>query len=213
MLAQSSYSAFPALLTNPNKATTHLDHSVFYLASRVYSVGIFVVVPRPTVGNVPLYCRHIGAGCNTHIVILHRNRHYECVRWQGITVFSSSHVLVARLRQLCRTDPPYAYKVDDLELERLEADARAKQPPHPAAARTQLMLGAIWSLASRSRSSGTAEKNRKNKTSPLRKDERRKLEDEPCRSLSSGSPGRSSGSFPPTAQAHSVSSPGLVDTG
>ena len=66
------------------------------------------------------------------------------------------------------------------------------------------MLGATWSLASRSRSSGTAEKDRKNETSPLRKDERRKLEDEPCRSLSSGSPGRSSGSFPPTAQAHSL---------
>ena len=62
----------------------------------------------------PLYCRHIGAHCSTHIVLLHRNRHYECVRWHGRTLFQSSHPLVLRLRQLCVTNPPYSYKEDDL---------------------------------------------------------------------------------------------------
>ena len=94
ILVQSSFSALQALLTQ-DSPTKWLDHTAFYLASRMYNVGIIIVVPAR--GGAPLYCRRIGAHYRRYIVLLHRGVHYECVQWEERTVFPSAHSLVKRL--------------------------------------------------------------------------------------------------------------------
>ena len=119
VLDQSSYYALPASLTNKKRATQWLDHSVHYLASRMHSVGIIIVVATKN-NNVPLSCRLIGSHHNHHIVLLHSGYHYECVRWRGETVFPSSHALVQRLVDLNMTNPPTSFYEDDLERQHLD---------------------------------------------------------------------------------------------
>ena len=125
-LVQSSYDRLYETLT-VGPPTTWLDHAVFYLASRQYDVGIFIVVPGRS--GVPLYCRHIGAHRKQHIVLLHRAVHYECVRWGDATVFSLDHPLASRLVLLAQSHPPATFKEDDMELLHLHLQVTAPQPP------------------------------------------------------------------------------------
>jgi len=116
-LEASSFVAYQALLTD-GAATTWLDHLVFYLVARYYGVGVVIVVPAEA--TVPLYCRVVGAPREKYIVLLHRQKHYECVRWDDRTLFLSEHPLIARLVELSRTHPPRECKETDLETVRLD---------------------------------------------------------------------------------------------
>ena len=95
--------------------TTHLDHCIFYLASVQYEVGVFVVYCTATKQGMDVRCRRIGEGHDKHIVIYHSHRHYECVGYDGLRVFPSSHDLITSLIRLSVTHPPQAVVEDDEE--------------------------------------------------------------------------------------------------
>ena len=61
----------------------------------------------------------VGASREKYIVLLHRQKHYECVRWDDRTLILSEHPLIARLVELSRTHPPRECKETDLERVRL----------------------------------------------------------------------------------------------
>lgn len=125
VLQQSSFTTIHTLLTE-GSPTAWLDHTVFYLTSRMYNVGVIIVVPARR--GVPLYCRRIGARRSRHVVLFHRGIHYECVRWGETTVFPSEHPLISHLVLLNVTHPPVSFHEDDLELLHLRAQTPAVAP-------------------------------------------------------------------------------------
>ena len=111
-VVQSSFDSIRLLLEEA-PPTTWLDHTVFYIASRMYKVGIYVLQldflddhAQPVVS-----CRRIGTDSNfdQHIVIVHtrvpriKYGHYQCMQYDGLRMFSREHELVALVNHLSRT--------------------------------------------------------------------------------------------------------------
>ena len=61
-------------------ATGWLDHCVLYAASAEYGVGVLVLY---TEGMGQWYCRHVGAGKGSYIVLYHAFGHYESTTGSG----------------------------------------------------------------------------------------------------------------------------------
>ena len=92
-----------------SRPTTHLDHTVLYLASAHWKVDILVAVLNylpANQGKPIIHCEHIGPGYEHSILLIHTLRgrvgHYECVESEGTRYFSSDHELVAAFAQLSR---------------------------------------------------------------------------------------------------------------
>lgn len=123
-IVRSSYEAYHDLLTN-KPATTWLDHSVFYLASAMYEVGVLIVyfTADSEVTDPHVRCRRIGEEHSRHIVLYHHvygaGGHYECVQYGGLRIFPSDHELIGRLVDLSISHPPQAAIEDDDERYRL----------------------------------------------------------------------------------------------
>jgi len=123
----SSFANYRQLLTFASP-TTWLDHSIFYLASRHYQVGIIIVVQAK--GLVPWYCRLIGSHHDNQIVLYHKNaNHYVCIQLDNTRVFPSSHPIIARLVDLNRTHPPKSFKENDLDT--AQRDKKPRQTASP----------------------------------------------------------------------------------
>ena len=102
-----------------------LDHCVFYVASKAYSIGIFILVVM-IYGDQPptVRCRHIGRGHADHIVIVHtvtRERgHYEVGQYNGERIFPGGHELVKRLYRLHPSLQSHEVYEEDVEQTRLD---------------------------------------------------------------------------------------------
>ena len=111
---------------------------MFYLASAEYNIGVFVIYDS---GYTPTswYCEQVGKDKERHIVLFHRGSHYECVAYDGLRVFPSSHEFIVRMAQFAAAHPEQVPE-DDVELQTLEAREReeraqaADQPLPPVAA-------------------------------------------------------------------------------
>ena len=114
-----SYSIYRQLLTEKGP-TTWLGHSVFYLASAEYNIGIFVIYNAGYTTHAAWYCLRVGADKERHIVLYHSRNHYECVEYAGLRQFSSKHELIVRMGQFADAHPAQLPE-DDLELQALEA--------------------------------------------------------------------------------------------
>jgi hypothetical protein len=128
-VTQSSFRHYHQLLTQASP-TTWLDHCVFYLVSRSFSVAVLIVQVelREDKWQQPIHtisCRHIGAEHERHIVIVHtlqrRSGHYECVQHGGQRVFPSRHPLVERLVEMAHSHAPAAAPEVDVEKTQQEA--------------------------------------------------------------------------------------------
>ena len=82
-----SYSVYQQLLTE-GRPTEWLDHSVLYLASAEYDVGVFVIYD-PGYTPTSWYCERVGEDKERHIVLFHQGGHYECVAYDGQREFPS----------------------------------------------------------------------------------------------------------------------------
>ena len=65
-----------------------------------HGVGIFVVYFTIATSGKQVRCRRIGDDNNNHIVIYQASNHYECLQFDGVRVFPSSHELITRLIEL-----------------------------------------------------------------------------------------------------------------
>ena len=113
-----SYSVYQRLLTE-GRPTEWLDHSVLYLASAEYDIGVFIIYDS---GYTPTswYCERVGKDKEQHIVLFHRGGHYECVTYDGLSVFPSSHEFIVQMAQFAGAHPEQVPE-DDVELQALEA--------------------------------------------------------------------------------------------
>ena len=97
-----SYHVHQQLLTD-SPATEWLDQCVLYVASVEYDIGVLVIY---TEGLGEWYCRHVGAGKSSYIVLYHACGHYEAVEYNGMRQFPSDHEFVVRLLQFAATTFP-----------------------------------------------------------------------------------------------------------
>jgi hypothetical protein len=133
-VTQSSFRHYHQLLTQAGP-TTWLDHCVFYLVSRSFSVAVLIVQVelREDKWQQPIHticCRHIGAEHERHIVIVHtlqrRSGHYECVQYGGQRVFPSRHPLVECLVEMAHSHAPAAAPEVDVEKTQQEASGKSE---------------------------------------------------------------------------------------
>ena len=127
-----SYSVYHQLLIE-GLPTEWLDHSVLYLASAEYDVGVFVIYQPDS--SPQWCCERVGKDKGRHIVLFHRGSHYECVAYEGLRVFPSSHEFIVQMAKFAAAHPEQVPE-DDVELQALEARdkeerARAIDQPLP----------------------------------------------------------------------------------
>ena len=115
--------------------TTWLDHAVFYLASAEYNLCIFVIYAGD---SGQWNCERIGGESDRHVVLYHARGHYECVEYDGLRQFPSTHEFVVQMSRFAAQHPGYPYE-EDVELLTLEAQngvrartAAADVPTRPA---------------------------------------------------------------------------------
>jgi hypothetical protein len=113
-ILRTSFDEVHDLLTN-RRATIFLDHTVFYLASPLFSVGMFIIYVAPDVGKSVVRCRRIGENHGQHIVLYHINNHYECLQYNGQRMFKNDNDLIIALTHLNITHPPHIPIEDDQE--------------------------------------------------------------------------------------------------
>ena len=104
--------------------TTWLDHAVVYLASAEYNLCIFIIY----LGDSGKWnCERIGGESDRHVVLYHACGHYECVEYDGLHQFPSTHEFVMQMSRFAAQHPGYPYE-EDVELLTLEAqnDVRAR---------------------------------------------------------------------------------------
>ena len=131
-----SYSVYHQLLTE-GRPTEWLDHSVLYLASAEYDIGVFVIYQPDS--SPQWCCRRVGKDKGRHIMLFHRGGHYECVAYDGLRVFPSSHEFIVQMANFAAAHPEQVPE-DDVELLALEAREKEErawatdQPLPPVAA-------------------------------------------------------------------------------
>jgi hypothetical protein len=115
----TSFQVYHDLLTDIKSPKVWLDQCVFYLASVEYDVGIFILTVVEHSSDPHVTCRRIRQDAGQHIVLVHTNRrqygHYECVQYDGLRVFPTSHEFIQRLTLLTVTHPPAVMVEDDSE--------------------------------------------------------------------------------------------------
>lgn len=121
-----SYSVYGQLLSK-GRVTEWLDHSVFYLASAEYNIGVFIVYNEGYASHSTWLCAHVGADKQQHVVLFHSGKHYECVEYDGQRQFPAGHELVVRLAHFAAAHPVHPPE-DDLELQALAAHDLSDQP-------------------------------------------------------------------------------------
>jgi hypothetical protein len=128
-MVRRSFDVYHELLTQRSPATW-LDNCVFYLANVHYDVGIFVLYFTTANTGSQVRCRRIGAENSRHIVIYQTSTHYECVQYNGLRIFPSTHELIVRMISLSTSHPPQAAVEDDHELWAIrEAQPAASMQP------------------------------------------------------------------------------------
>ena len=127
-----SYRVLCDLLTTA-EPTERLDHSVFYLASKEYDVGVLIVYNATEEGDYSY--RHVGGeDKSTHIVLYHVCAHYEVVEYNGLRQFPSGHELIVALSRLPNlADEPAEWRWAEEELPELEAELAASGVEQSAA--------------------------------------------------------------------------------
>ena len=142
-IEQTSYEVVRDLLLNGNP-TIHLDHSVFYVASGFFRVGVFVIVHDSSADGPVISCRHVGESYLRHIVVLHSSRngsgHYDCVQMGNDRVFATSHELVVALKSLVASHPVTAAQEDDIEQARLALPITPSSSPPAVTASPSSLL-------------------------------------------------------------------------
>ena len=137
-MVRRSHEVYHKLLTQGNPKMW-LDNCVFYLASVQYSVGIFVLYFTTAISGNQIRCRRIGEENDRHIIIYQSSNHYECIQYNGVHIFPSTHELIIRMIQLSNGYPPQAAIEDDHELWAMR-EARPASPIRPAAPQPVLPL-------------------------------------------------------------------------
>ena len=137
-MVRRSHEVYHKLLTQGNP-TMWLDNCVFYLASVQYHVGIFVLYFTTATSGNQVRCRRIGEENDRHIIIYQSSNHYECIQYDGVHIFPSTHELIIRMIKLSNDYPPQAAIEDDHELWAMR-EARPASPIRPAAPQPVLPL-------------------------------------------------------------------------